>query len=1020
MSTSNHDDPEPRDVALEAVAKAMSRLEFVLGNRPTESTTEQIPRSVLMEVDPWDPDDVEAVAIGTYLEIFDGITRDLADNLRIQLLRIKLRGSAKTFLLDNGHLLEGKECYPALRRALIRWYGRDDPEKAAEQLWTMQKSEGETFRQFAERVRHTASRASRVEGIYMDATQTRTWIAARSVKAFLKGIPGHYAGFFVNNPPASLEEAMKKAEQLEDALEPREADRWNVARIQVQDKRCFRCRELGHIASGCPNIPRPPTPPPQRRNAMGSPQKPCSYCGSTVHFPAHCLKNPKNFPCDYCGLYGHKESECRVKTSHYADEPMCDYCGYYGHLEADCPQKTESCMRREAVTRLEPRKVLALTSEAYEQNPHQAVALRTEKKVADSPPVSTPQAEEADVCLPAVDSPFKQTMRIRVNLSGHERVLIVDTGAQISVLTHPVPNVPIVPTRILAWGADGQPMPFLGQQRLEVTIGPIRLTHAFRIFARDHSGLDLLGLDLLRRIPASIHLDSCEVRMTHPQTGQSVVISDVITGYLSPARPVPMPNREQPMRPRIAVVKGSHAFDTAHLLDPVDMEVSPSDDCPILDPSEEFPTEDLDEPIPDLLGVLQHQLQHLPTTDANYTVMSGGKNMHAMFKDVERKMNEGLSRDESQFEEPGEVPALPRPRGRNIEPSAVLSDNVDVDREWSILESGVDMMCNATNAEDRKHGWHRYTSALKFLKGCTRGRQPIASPTIDVDSLADALARKLVLPPVTVPTPREIASEVLNTVKPYIPPANPNLAVQIAEVVTQLQSPTYSPVHDAAAIADAILERLRGRVDMSLCVPARITEAPPAPEPLQQEEMTEDLTLAEESDQRTTDGGCIACGQQRTRHSRQWCEACRVFLRRSRKAAMEGRPIRCTDLRHQQNPDTTNCRGCRAQRLHALADQASHPEDSDDADEGIGFRRGGECNPRVPPLRLTVDRASFKRARARSASSPPAAPPASPGLPGPSFRQPTPVAPPSHPPPPAHAQKRRSAPPKPKDPHDRA
>ncbi|KAF6204332.1 hypothetical protein GE061_002673 [Apolygus lucorum] len=668
MSTSDHDDPEPRDVALEAVAKAMSRLEFVLGNRPTESTAEQIPRSMLMEVDPWDPDDVEAVAI-----------------------------------------------------------------------------------------------------------------------------------------------------------------------------------------------------------------------------------------------------------------------------EADCPQKTESCVRREAVTRLEPRKVLALTSEAYEQNPHQAVALRTEKKVADSPPVSTPQAEEADV-----------------------------------------------------------------------------------IFARDHSGLDLLGLDLLRRIPASIHLDSCEVRMTHPQTGQSVVISDVITGYLSPARPVPMPNREQPMRPRIAVVEGSHAFDTAHLLDPVDMEVSPSDDCPILDPSEEFPTEDLDEPIPDLLGVLQQQLQHLSTTDANYTVMSGGKNLHAMFKDVERKMNEGLSRDESQFEEPGEVPALPRPRGRNIEPSAVLSDNVDVDREWSILESGVDMMCNATNAEDRKHGWHRYTSALKFLKGCTRGRQPIASPTIDVDSLADALARKLVLPPVTVPTPREIASEVLNTVKPYIPPANPNLAVQIAEVVTQLQSPTYSPVHDAAAIADAILERLRGRVDMSLCVPARITEAPPAPEPLQQEEMTEDLTLAEESDQRTTDGGCIACGQQRTRHSRQWCEACRVFLRRSRKAAMEGRPIRCTDLRHQQNPDTNNCRGCRAQRLHALADQASHPEDSDDADEGIGFRRGGECNPRVPPLRLTVDRASFKRARARSASSPPAAPPASPGLPGPSFRQPTPVAPPSHPPPPAHAQKRRSAPPKPKDPHDRA
>ncbi|KAF6199118.1 hypothetical protein GE061_007143 [Apolygus lucorum] len=292
----------------------------------------------------------------------------------------------------------------------------------------------------------------------MDDVQRRTWIAARSVKAFLKGLPGQYAGFFVNNPPASLEEALKKAEQLEDALEPREADHWNVARIQTQEKRCFRCRELGHIASGCPNIPRPPTPPPQRRNAMGSPQKPCLYCGGRTHFPAHCLKNPKNFPCEYCGLYGHKESDCRVKLSHYADESMCDYCGYYGHLEAECPRRLKHVSR---------------------------------------------------------------------------------------------------------W------KPTTGQS--------------------------------LVRIPASIHLDSCEVRMKHPKTGQSVVISEVITGYLAPARPVPMPDVAQPMRPRVAVVGSSDAFDPSHLLESADVDVLASNDCPILDPSEEFPTEDLDKPIPDLL-----------------------------------------------------------------------------------------------------------------------------------------------------------------------------------------------------------------------------------------------------------------------------------------------------------------------------------------------------------------------------------------------------------------------------------
>ncbi|KAF6198767.1 hypothetical protein GE061_006789 [Apolygus lucorum] len=397
MSTS----PEPRDIALEAVAEAMSRLETVLSRSTPEATHEQIPRSMLMEIDHWDPDELEVVLIGTFLEIFDGITRDLTETQKVQLLRIKLRGTAKTFLLDNGHLLEGPTPYYGLRRALIRWYSREDPEKAAERLWTMQKSTGETFRQYAERVRHTAAQAAKVDGLLMDDIQRRTWIATRSVKAFLKGLPGQYAGFFVNNPPASLEEALKKAEQLEDALEPREADHWNVARIQTQDKRCFRCRELGHIASGCPNIPRPPTPPPQRRNAMGSPQKPCLYCGGRTHFPAHCLKNPKNFPCEYCGLYGHKESDCRVKLSHYADESMCDYCGYYGHLEDECPQKTETCIKMEANHRPEPRKVLALTSEAYEPNPQQAVSLRAEKKTADAPSTPTPRTEEPDICVPA-------------------------------------------------------------------------------------------------------------------------------------------------------------------------------------------------------------------------------------------------------------------------------------------------------------------------------------------------------------------------------------------------------------------------------------------------------------------------------------------------------------------------------------------------------------------------------------------------------------------------------------------
>ncbi|KAF6208694.1 hypothetical protein GE061_017152 [Apolygus lucorum] len=527
------DDYDPQTLAFEAMASAMGKLQLFLEGKPNdkvgEPAIEQIPRTMLLEVDNWDPDDLDHVPIGTYFDIFDGITSDLTDELRIRLLRIKLRGSAKSFLYENRHLLEGPQPYNEIRKAMVRWYSRDDPEKAAARLWTIQKNAGESLRQFADRA--------------------------------------------------------------QDGM-----------------RRCYRCRQQGHFVARCPNPPRPPPPPMQRRNIVGIPRNPCSYCGGKDHFPAHCDSNPRHYPCDYCGLPGHSESECQIKKNQMNDEtnPMCDYCGYYGHLEADCPQKTESYVKPE------PRQVMAITSKPHEAHPYQAVALANPEPKSSA----AAEAEKPDVCLPAIDSPFRQTMRMSVDLSGHPRTLIVDTGAQISVLTTPVPGVPITPTKTLAWGADGQPLPFLGQQQLVVTIGPIKLTHVFRIFSRDHSGLDLLGLDLLRRIPASIHMDTCEVRMRHPQTGLSVVLSELVDGYLSPARPAPRPDVPQPTRPQVAAIGTKPIFDTTAMTPDTTMP----DDCPILDASEEFPIEDLDAPLPALVSVLQSQLGHLPNADKDYVV----------------------------------------------------------------------------------------------------------------------------------------------------------------------------------------------------------------------------------------------------------------------------------------------------------------------------------------------------------------------------------------------------------------
>ncbi|KAF6197772.1 hypothetical protein GE061_008738 [Apolygus lucorum] len=533
------DDYDPQTLAFEAMASAMGKLQLFLEGKPNdkvgEPAIEQIPRTMLLEVDNWDPDDLDHVPIGTYFDIFDGITSDLTDELRIRLLRIKLRGSAKSFLYENRHLLEGPQPYNEIRKAMVRWYSRDDPEKAAARLWTIQKNAGESLRQFADRVRHTALQASRVDGFDLTAGQLRTWITTRSVKAFLKGLPTQFAGYFVNNSPANLEDALKMAEELEETLEPQQVDHWNIARVQAQDgmRRCYRCRQQGHFVARCPNPPRPPTPPMQRRNIVGIPRIPCSYCGGKDHFPAHCDSNPRHYPCDYCGLPGHSESDCQTKKNQMNDEtnPMCDYCGYYGHLEADCPQKTESYVKPE------PRQVMAITSKPHEAHPYQAVALANPEPKSSA----AADAEKPDVCLPAIDSPFRQTMRMSVDLSG----------------------------------------------------------------------LDLLGLDLLRRIPASIHMDTCEVRMRHPQTGLSIVLSELVDGYLSPARPAPRPDVPQPTRPRVAAIGTKTIFDTTAITPDATMP----DDCPVLDASEEFPIEDLDAPIPGCTPSCSTATEEMETDD---------------------------------------------------------------------------------------------------------------------------------------------------------------------------------------------------------------------------------------------------------------------------------------------------------------------------------------------------------------------------------------------------------------------
>ncbi|KAF6207481.1 hypothetical protein GE061_015927 [Apolygus lucorum] len=414
--------------------------------------------------------------------------------------------------------------------------------------------------------------------------------------------------------------------------------------------------------------------------------------------------------------------------------------------------------------------------------------------------------------------------------------------------------------------------------------------------------------------------------------------------------------------------------------------------------------------------------------------MSKGKDLRAMIADVERRLDEETDRDRSPHGESPAEPALPRPRVLPPRNSGGRAGPRDLEREFTVLETGAEMLYSANSAAEREEGWNRHSSALRVLREITQRRQPTA-PRLSVTEIAIAVAQQLPQPRVVViPTSAEIARDVVALMTEQLPPTlDPrDWANHIVELVTQRQSPAYSPIHDVGAIARAILNHMRDEVNWELRQPEQPAIAPAAVPDEQaasvpstsrnvpiasvpstsmeelpySEELAGEDSHTEDDEQPASRRTCLACGRLRAHNSRLWCEACRTFLRRSRKATADGHPIACKDSRHRQKPEISTCRGCRAKHLQTLEAAATRPLEGSDAAEDNGFQRGGECDRRIPPLRITVrSTSSSSIKRSRSMGSPPMAAPAVTELP-----PPPPGAPPAASPLRAHAPSRRPAP----------
>ena len=96
---------------------------------------------------------------------------------------------------------------------------------------------------------------------------------------------------------------------------------------------------------------------------------------------------------------------------------------------------------------------------------------------------------------------------INVEVEGTKFRFIVDTGAAISLIKPDKWQAPIKPTKLMARGVTGSDLELLGIKEVEMKIGPIKFEHKFLISDLGTPGDEILDVDLLQSVGASVDLD---------------------------------------------------------------------------------------------------------------------------------------------------------------------------------------------------------------------------------------------------------------------------------------------------------------------------------------------------------------------------------------------------------------------------------------------------------------------------------------------------------------------------------
>ena len=327
----------------------------------------------------------------------------------------------------------------------------------------------------------------------------------RLVDQFILGISDRSTqNKLLQEPPATLEEglliarrfeaanATMKTLKTESALAKQSVVR-SFAPVQgisasplMNNKVCFTCQGFGHIARDCPS-PSLNSSRPESQN-----ERTCFNCNRKGHIARNCRvkQTPNNVMVN--------RTQPRATNRRIQTPPECFRCGQIGHVSRFC------------------------------RADFKAIDSREERRT----PVEQKQAK---IRLSTVSATNKRkSLLVEVQINGHNKLCIIDTGASISLIskdqweTLNVNKISLVPSDIVAEAANNSTIGILGRVELPVAVNGSENMQEFYV-ASDIKTDIILGLDWIINCRAKIDAASMLLHLPNAISQRIAVFDSAIT-----------------------------------------------------------------------------------------------------------------------------------------------------------------------------------------------------------------------------------------------------------------------------------------------------------------------------------------------------------------------------------------------------------------------------------------------------------------------------------------------------------